>query len=252
MRILAALMAITSVAWPQQEDRKRAFLELNPGYRERTGSFYESAYLDPAAESLAKLMALDRFGKDDAKVVLKQFIYDFLDGYIEAGGEMPRAAHAAAVKRADSSMKKVLDDESAFKRWSEWRQSTNRADNALSFIMSEKVALTGVTLRLPEAVQKEGWTTRMIEDDERAVTYASGLPFVPHQVLIFERGAGASFKILVHRAGRATELLAALDKLTESDVRVFWRTQQFLLLGVEEGTVPDLLKESLRRQLAKQ
>ncbi len=251
MRTLIALALIASAAVAQDEPPKNKFLELNPGYRERAGGFYERTYLDSASASLAKAVALERFAKADAAGVLKQLIYDWLDAYVEGEGQMSRTAYTAVMKRVDASMKKLLDDDAAFKRWAEWRDSTNRELNPLAFLTSAKIAMVALALTVPDALAKDGWSMTSIEDDEQATPYKVCFPEVAHQVIVFEKGKGTRLALLVYRDGRAAELLGALEKAERDDVRVFWRTQGFLVFAAEKGTVPESLKEQLRRQLAK-
>ncbi|MBI3854980.1 MAG: hypothetical protein HY293_04735 [Planctomycetes bacterium] len=246
---IACLFVGSAVAAPQDEKKPNRFLELNPGYRERAGAFYEKTYLGPAAESLAKAVAVERLTKEAASGVLRQYIYDWLDGYIAGEGEMSRAAHAAVVKRADLAMNPLLDDGPAFQRWVEWRENLQPGGNVLAFITSARVAMAGLPLTLPESFAKEGWTRRSLEDDEQVAPYQRGFPALPHQVLLFEQENGVRIALIVFRAGRAQELLAALEKAGDPDLRVFRRTMQFVVFAVETGAVPESLKERLRRQL---
>jgi|SRR6185295_8361536 hypothetical protein len=228
----------------------QSFQQNNPGYRERAGGFYEESYLGPASESLAKTIALERFTKADASRVLRTYIYDWLDGFVAGEGEMSRAAHVAAVGRADISMKQLLDSEPAFRRWQEWRERPDRNENPLAFITSSKIALTGLSPALREPFSKDGWTLRTLEDDEQIAPYRRFFPTLPHQVFVLEKEKTGRLALLVFRVGRAKELLEALDTAMDADVRVFWKTFQFLVFAVEKGSVPELLKEDLRRQLA--
>jgi hypothetical protein len=111
--------------------------------------------------------------------------------------------------------------------------------------------MAGLSLAVPPALAKDGWTSRLIEDDERGAPYKACFPTVPHQVIVFEKGREATLALLVYRDGRSRELLAALEKASQSDVRVFWRApHQFMVFAAEKGAVPETLKEQLRRQLA--
>jgi hypothetical protein len=251
MKTLIALALTASAAVAQDEPKKNKFLELNPGYRERAGGFYERTYLESASASLAKVVALERFTKADAAGVLKQLIYDWLDEYVEGEGQMSRAAYTAVMKRVNASMKKLVDDDAAFKRWAEWRDTTDRELNALAFLTCTKIALVGLTLAVPDALAKDGWTMTVIEDDEQAAAYKTCFAEIAHQVIAFEQGKETRLALLVYRDGRAAELLAALEKAAGDDVRVFWRTQGFIVFAAEKGSVPDTLKEQLRRQLAR-
>ena len=234
------------------QDPGARFRELNPGYRERAGRSYEESNLEPASASLAKVVDVPGFTVADAAVVLKAVIYDFLDVVVETGGEMSRAAHGAVLAKADAAMKKRLGDEAAFGRWKQWRDSADRGLNPLAFLTSRAIVLSGLPVVLSEVDRAAGWTLRAVEDDRQAAAHQACFPFVPHQVLLFEKGDDR-LALLVYRSGRAFELLAALEKTPAPGPRVFWRTgYQFLVFAVETGAVSEDLKDRIRRQLARQ
>ena len=248
---MSHLYLLLVLAAPGQDPAAR-FRELNPGYVERAGHGYEQS-LGPASASLVKAVDLPRFTAAQATAVLKRVIYDFLEAYVQEGGEMSRARHGAVLRRADATMKDLLDDPAAFERWIVWRESTDRVANPLAFLTSPKIALVGLSLVLPEASARDGWTLRVLEDDRQAAAHQACFPVVPLQVLLVEKDRDARLALLVYRDGRAAELLAALEKSARADVRVFWRLgHRFLVFAVETGTVPDDLEERLRRQLATQ
>ena len=254
MRSLIAILSLWTLA-AAQDQMPGKFQDLNPGYRDRAAKFYRQEYLERSAGSLVQTVALPRFAREDAVRVLDRLILDYLEAYVEGEGEISRAGHAAVIKRADESMKALLDDGAAFVRWADWRKSADRILNPLAFLTSPSIALAGLAPVLPDEFAREGWSLRSLEDDDQIAAYRRFFPMLPHQVLVVESERGDRLALIVFRPGfrgdRVADLLAALEKSKDPDVRAFWRTSQFMVFAAEKGSVPELLKEQLRRQLAR-
>lgn len=114
---------------------KERFLALNPDYKERAGAFYAAQYLPGTVRSMTSAIRSPGFRDADADRILRDVIGHFLDEYIQAGGRISRGNHAEVVARMDHEVRKLLGDDSAFKRYLAWRQPRNGVNNPLAFLL---------------------------------------------------------------------------------------------------------------------
>ena len=110
------------------------FLQSNPGYRDRAGTFYEKEYLPHAAGALSRAANQPRLTEKEAARLLRLFLYEWLEAYIDGGGAISTTDHARVLKKLDERMRSALDDNNAFARYLDWRQSQGN-DNPLAFLI---------------------------------------------------------------------------------------------------------------------
>ena len=119
------------------ESGTNTFLRDNPDYRQRAGKHYETKYLPETIEQLKVVADLNKQQVVVARNILKEFIYDWLDTYIEAEGgthELSAEAHASVVEIMDSRMRRELP-EIQYDKYLDWRKGDPPNSNALAFIM---------------------------------------------------------------------------------------------------------------------
>ncbi len=134
LTLLILLIPATVRAQEVAGQARNRFLGSNPGYRERAGAFYEKEYLPHAAVALSRAADQPRFTENEASRVLRLFLYEWLDAYIDGGGAISNTDHARILKKLDERMRSALDDNNAFARYLVWRQSQGD-NNPLAFLM---------------------------------------------------------------------------------------------------------------------
>ncbi len=111
-----------------------SFKAPNPGYRDWAGKFCEKQYLPMAVRQLAKAVELTDKQAATARKILRTFIYDYLDSYVEGGNKIAREDWARHIKAMDERFKGQLGP-AQYKLYLKWRKDTRGADNALCFLM---------------------------------------------------------------------------------------------------------------------
>jgi len=104
-----------------------------PDYKERTGNFYEEAFLIKAMDQLARTASLTAFERATAVTVLRDFIYDYLDVYVKDAGEIPPEDHKACLERLDKAMAAHISG-SKFQKFLEWRNAEADSANPMGFL----------------------------------------------------------------------------------------------------------------------
>ena len=142
--ITLALVAITigcrTPLLAAPTDPARAFREANPGYAERAGAFYAKEYLPEAVDQLAGAVDAGSELAATLREILRGFIADWLDGYVEGGGNIDGAMLAATLERMDERMLAVLE-RGQFDRYWKWRIGEAKVGNALAFLIQYRPAV---------------------------------------------------------------------------------------------------------------
>lgn len=110
------------------------------GYKERTGAFYEAAFLVGAVDQLTRAAGLTPLESTAATAVLRDFIHDCLDATVKNGGEISAEDHQACLARVDKAMAARLS-ESKFPKYLEWRTFKAGSTNALGFLFRPPVVV---------------------------------------------------------------------------------------------------------------
>lgn len=259
-RILLAGFVLTLAladAAAQNNPRKERFLQLNPGYQKRAGASYEVNNLEGSVRSMVPAVDSPKLKDGDARAILREFIYDYLDAYVEAGGEMNRAEHVRALAKIDKRVSDLVDDKDAYQRYLRWRKTTPRAQNPLQFLFVLEIP---VAFRVPGPLAKEGWTVEVIDEVPVLEAFKGYLGVAPDQVLRFSNptlgkvvGKGDKvdavnpwLMLVVYPSGRAKEALASHQaplgpwgtappkgQPELPPLEVFWQTRGYLILGAE-------------------
>jgi hypothetical protein len=117
-----------SMVAPDVEGWKRA----NAGYVERAGAFYEKDYLPGTLTDMESKLGLNAAQKAGAEKALRQFIHDWLVGYVEGGGFIMQEEGRRCMAEMDGRMREVVGAEK-FEAYLTWRKS----GHALKFLMGE-------------------------------------------------------------------------------------------------------------------
>jgi len=104
-----------------------------PDYKERTGNFYEEAFLIKAMDQLARTSSLTAFERATAVTVLRDFIYDYLDVYVKDAGEISPEDHKACLERLDKAMAAHISG-IKFQKFLEWRSAEAGTANPIGFL----------------------------------------------------------------------------------------------------------------------
>lgn len=134
-------------AWATDNEFSRA----NPGYRERAGAFYEKEHLGKAVEQLAEMAELNEQERTQAREILRQFIYDWLDTYVRNDGRMPEEERGKLVAAMDEKFGAKLETARFAALYLRWRKDATGAKNTLAFLMRPS---TPGARQLPPALQR--------------------------------------------------------------------------------------------------
>ncbi|MBN1919036.1 MAG: hypothetical protein JW889_14105 [Verrucomicrobia bacterium] len=252
---LVAVLAVTACS--AGGDAGNRFQEQNPGYRTRAGTFYEETYLPEAVKGLIAAFAPQELAEEQAKAVLRDLIYDFLD--MSAHG-ITRRAHAGVLARLDARIRALADGPKVPENYEAWKKGGNPAfPNPLSFLTRVERQSPPVSLALSDELKKEGWRVRSLESLDETGEYADLLGVEPYQVFVVERTPGTgqpdeSLTLLVYRLRFIRRLIAAIDakKQVKPDIvlQLFWRMHEHAVILFQAVPVQDdeRLKEWVRRQ----
>ena len=111
-----------------------SFKAPNPGYRDWAGKFCEKQYLPLAVRQLAKAVELTDKQAATARKILRTFIYDYLDSYIQGRGKIAREDWARHIKAMDERFRAQLST-AQYKLYLKWRKDTPGSGNAMCHLM---------------------------------------------------------------------------------------------------------------------
>lgn len=122
---------------PPLERPVNDFTKANPGYKERAGTFYEKEYLGKALDQLATKITLTDDQKIAARKILKDFIADWLESYVNANGTMSEETLTHYLALMDEKFHSKLSPPD-YETYLAWRKGTS-GENALAFLMIPKI-----------------------------------------------------------------------------------------------------------------
>ena len=115
-------------------DVENSFTKLNPYYKQRAGTFYETEYLGFSAAKLFKLLDLDNAKRVGALDILRGFIYEWLDFNVRDNGRITTEHCEEAVKSMNSKFERLLSP-LQFKVYQVWRDDGTGEVNTLYFLI---------------------------------------------------------------------------------------------------------------------
>ncbi len=201
---------------PKNPPPKNKFLELNPGYKERAGSFYEAQYLPGAAANLVRVVEHQNMTPPQATGILRELIYNFLDVMIEGNGEVTRQERAKVVAHIDKRVRDLVKDEAAFQRYLKWRKVRDRKDNPLEFLFNHPQS---IQFQLPAKLTDAGWTVDLQTEEEQLQRYRGYFGFDPDMAIQLTNKRMAqgrdkrptTLTLLVYPQGRVRDLLSGQE-----------------------------------------
>ncbi|MCI0682255.1 MAG: hypothetical protein L0Y71_09135 [Gemmataceae bacterium] len=119
----------------EPQSAKQRFLALNPDYKAGVTQFYAQEYLPGTVRSMTGAIRSPGFRDADADRVLRVLIGNFLDQWIEGGGQVSEGVREEVVAPMDVEVKRLVRDEDAYRRYLAWRHIRNSASNPLAFLM---------------------------------------------------------------------------------------------------------------------
>jgi hypothetical protein len=246
---------VSDAARPAIPARRKSVREQNPGYRERAGTSYENTALPGSTASLAKAVNHPRLPEGMAREILKEFIYNYLDLYLDRNGALTRAEQARLLEQVDQRVRDTVGDEAAFQRYLTWRKESGREENPLEFLFRKAIP---ITVELPKDLSAAGWTLQSLVDLEQPKRYQAYFDLAPDQVLIFEnqkigrKGDGpeeadwvpARVTLLVYPKRRVLDLWderelkgrptpAQVGAEGLPPIQLFWQTENYVLFVAE-------------------
>ena len=110
------------------------FTRLNPYYKQRAGTFYETEYLGFSAAKLFKLLDLENRKRVGALDILRGFIYDWLDLDVRDNGRISADHHTEAVTAMNSKFRRLLSP-LQYEIYEAWRDDGSGEVNRLHFLI---------------------------------------------------------------------------------------------------------------------
>ncbi len=115
-------------------DVENAFTKLNPYYKQRAGTYYETEYLGFSAAKLFTLLDLDNAKRVGALDILRGFIYEWLDFTVRDNGRITAEHCEEAVKSMNGKFQRLLSPQQ-FKIYESWRDDGTGEVNTLYFLI---------------------------------------------------------------------------------------------------------------------
>lgn len=218
-----------------------SFLEHNPDYRERAGASYEASYLPAAAEGLVAALTPQIMPEEEAKAILRTFIYDSLDRYIADEGEVSRRAHDGVVRKLDAVVESKTLDPVLLKRYAAWKSGHSvEYPNPLSFLTDLSFQSPPVRLILSDDMARGGISVSSLTSLDDTASYTSVVGVEPYQVFVVSGAASKSvdalhMTLLFFRKVEAHKVLAALNNgktNVPNRPELFWQTCRHLVVAL--------------------
>lgn len=111
------------------------FSELNPYYKDRAAAFYDIKYVSPSAEALFKIADVRPEQMRKALKILRSFVDEWLDAYVEGNGSITQMEVQKCVERMDSRFDALFDSLQR-KQYRIWRDDDTGEFNKLRFLIS--------------------------------------------------------------------------------------------------------------------
>jgi hypothetical protein len=115
-------------------DVENSFTKLNPFYKQRAGTYYETEYLGFSAAKLFKLLDLDNAKRVGALDILRGFIYEWLDFDVRDNGRITAEHCEEAVNSMNRKFERLLSP-LQFKIYQVWRDDDTGEVNTLHFLI---------------------------------------------------------------------------------------------------------------------
>lgn len=111
-----------------------AFAQLNPFYKQRAGSFYDTKYVSFSAAQLFELARIRPEQMPGTLDSLRAFVFDYLDCYVRGDGRISADHQSECVAQMNGRFKALLDD-FQYKVYEIWRDDTSGRVNTLHFLI---------------------------------------------------------------------------------------------------------------------
>jgi hypothetical protein len=113
---------------------ENSFTKLNPYYKQRAGTHYETENLGFSAGKLFKLLDLEPARRVGALDIIRGYIYDWLDSNVRDNGRITAEHCADALNAMNSKFGRLLTP-FQYKIYGLWRDDDTGEVNTLSFLI---------------------------------------------------------------------------------------------------------------------